>query len=202
MWNAQKIQNTDFFTNNKKIFDKYPAIGYGLFIWKPYIIASKLDEIDDGEFIYYQDASRYDNNGLENYNLISICEYMNENNIELLPGFKINVMNKYLIKEECLKYMDYNNNEDFLNKEHYNTSPLIFKKTQNTVQFIKEWLHFCQIPQCIIKNTRSHQCDQAIFNILLDKYNYKGILYTDDKNESKKYSIYWKKLIEYINNIQ
>jgi len=124
---------------------------------------------------------------------------MNNNSIELLPGFQINSANKYLIKEECLKYIGWENNQQFLNGNHYHTSPLILKKTPNTIKFIKEWLDYCQIPQCLVKTVSFHQCDQSIFNILLDKYGYKGILFTDDKNESKKYSIYWNKLIEYIN---
>lgn len=174
---------------NINIFEKYKSIGFGLFIWKPYIILEKLNEIDFGEFIYYQDSSRYDFTGIEQ-NIHPICEYMNLNSIELLPGF--------LIKPECLKYMGYENNEDFLNSFHYQTSPMILKKTNKTVEFITEWLKYCKIPECIVKNVPYHQCDQAISNILLDKYNFKGIIHTDNKNVSKKYSIHWNKLLEYI----
>ncbi len=56
---------------------------------------------------------------------------------------------------------------------------LIFmKKTQKTINFIKEWLELCQIPEFIIKNTSYHQCVQAILNILLDKYGFDGLIIT------------------------
>lgn len=184
MWNKHDIYKTNFYEKNKNIFERYRSIGFGLFIWKPFIIYEKLNEIEDGEFIYYQDSSQYDYSGLnKDFNII--CDFMNNNNIELLPGFQINTINKLLIKEECLKYLNYDKNEEFLNKNHYHTSPLLFKKTSNTVNFIKEWLEYCQVPECIIKNTKFHQCDQAIFNILLDKYNFNGILFSDSKLESK-----------------
>lgn len=199
MWNQYKIYETEFYEKNKYIIETYKSIGFGLFIWKPYIILEKLHEIDYGEFIYYQDSSRYDFTGIT-CNIQPVCKYMELNNLELLPGFLINICNKILIKSECIKYMGYYNNQDFLNKLHYQTSPMIIKKTPQTIKFIKEWLQYCIIPECIIKNVSYHQCDQAIFNILLDKYNYKGLIYTDSKVESKLYSNYWNKLLEHINS--
>lgn len=197
MWNANNIYQTDFYKKNSAIFEKYRTIGFGLYMWKPYIIYEKLKTIEFDEFIYYQDSSRYDFTGLTE-NIIPVCEYMNEKNIELLPGFKVNKMNKYLIKNECLKYLKYDSNENFLNSYHYHTCPMIFKKTINTMNFIYEWMELCQIPQCIIKNTPFHQCDQSILNILLDKYGYFGIVYTDNKELSKKYNLYWSMLLNHI----
>jgi hypothetical protein len=198
MWNRDQISNTDFYKKNQIIFEKYRTIGFGLYMWKPYIIYEKIKTIEEGEFIYYQDSSRYDFTGLEK-DIMPVCEYMDKNNIELIPGAKLNKQNRYLIKGECLNYMGCND-ENFLNCNHYQTSPMLFKKTANTINFIKEWLDYCQIPQCIVKNTETHQCDQAILNILLYKYGYEGLIYIEDKNESKKYSVYWKLLLEYIEN--
>lgn len=198
-WNEDKIYSTKFYEQNKNIFIKYKTIGFGLFIWKPFIILEKINEIEWGEYIYYQDSSKYDFMGIQN-DIQPVCEYMESNDIELLPGFMIDKTNKSLIKPECLEYMSCINNEDFLNKFHYQTSPMIFKKTPKTLKFIEEWLKYCMIPKCIIKNVSYHQCDQAILNILLYKYNWNGILFIEDKTESKKYSIYWEKLLEYIKN--
>lgn len=198
MWNQYLIYNSKFYHDNINIFEKYKSIGFGLFIWKPYIILEKMKQISNDEFIYYQDSSRYDFENL-NIDFNKICDFMNKNNIDIIPGFEINCMNKLLIKEECLNYMQINNN-DFLNKYHIHTSPMIIKKTLKTLNFIEDWLKYCQIPECIIKNTNFHQCDQAIFNILLDKYNFKPILFSDNKEQSKKHTFFWKKIIEYIDN--
>ena len=199
MWNNIDIEHTEFYKININFFTKYKNIGFGLFIWKPFIIYQKLLEIPDGDYIYYQDSSRYDFSGLD-MDITPVCDFMEQNNIQLLPGFIINKPNYSLIKKECLEYMGYSEDQNFLNSDHYQTSPMIFKKTTDTTNFIKEWLEFCQIPQCIVKNTKFHQCDQAIMNILLDKYNFKGLLETTDKNESKLYSAYWKKMLKYIEN--
>lgn len=202
MWNQQQIIQSDFYEKNKYIFDKYKTIGFGLFIWKPYIIYQKLLEIKDNEFVYYLDSSRYDFTGFESdYNFQHICKFMEINNIDLLAGPKLDKINKNLIKEECLNYLKYDTNENFLNKNHYQANLLFFKKTSKKLNFIKEWMDLCQVPQCIIKNTKFHQCDQAILNILLDKYGYEGLVYIEEKSESKKYSVYWKMLIEYINKL-
>jgi hypothetical protein len=117
------IYKTKLYENNVNIIEKYKSIGFGLFIWKPFIILEKLKEIEDGEFIYYQDSSQYDFEGLH-IDFTKICNFMNDNNIDLLPGFQINIPNKLLIQESCLKYLGYDKNEDFLNKKHYHTSPL------------------------------------------------------------------------------
>jgi hypothetical protein len=59
-------------------------------------------------------------------------------------------------------------------------------------------MDLCQIPECIIKNVAYHQCDQSILNILLNKYGYYGLISTDEKDESKKYYLYWELLLKYI----
>lgn len=202
MWNSEQICQTEFYEKNKQIFDKYKTIGFGLYIWKPYIIYQKLIEIKDNEFICYQDSSRYDFVGFESeYDIQQVCEYMMINGIDLIPGFKIDKKNSSLIKKECLKYLNYDTNIQFLNKNHFHTSPMILQKTSKTLEFIKEWMDLCQIPQCIIKNTKFHQCDQSILNILLDKYGYEGLVYMKEKDESKKYNVYWKILLAHINKI-
>lgn len=196
-WNPQLLSETQFFKNNQNLFNRYKSIGFGLFIWKPYIIYQKLLEISDGDFVYYQDASRYDFSGLKN-DMRLVCDFMINNNIDIIPGFEINKPNSILISNECLKYMKIYDDDTFLKKNHIQTSPMIIIKNNKTMIFIKEWIDYCQIPTCILKTSNAHQCDQAILNILLYKYNYNSLLYTEDKLDSKKYSSFWQMLCEYI----
>ena len=125
---------------------------------------------------------------------------MEKKDIELIPGFMILTSNQQLIQQSCINYMGYSGNNDFLNKRHIHTSPLFFKKTEKTVKFIEEWLYYCQIPKCLIKNKSFHQCDQAILNILLDKYNFFGILLCHNKLDSKSYKKYIELLLQKISN--
>ena len=174
MYTESDIVNSDFYNYNKEIFTKYKTIGFGLYIWKPYFILKKLLEIPDGEYLYYQDSSRYEFKGFTK-SINPIIKFMESNFIDLLPGFQINTINKYLIQPQCLKYMGFSENIDFLSHKHYHTSPMFIKKTKKTIEFIYEWLKYSQINECIIKKTKYHQCDQAILNVLLWKYEYKGI---------------------------
>lgn len=187
MYGEEDIINTEFYKKNELIFTKYKTIGFGLYIWKPYLILKRLNEIADGEYLYYQDSSKYDFTGF-NKSIRPIIQFMESNSIDLLPGFQIDKINKNLIQPQCLSLMGYSTNDDFLSHKHYHTSPMFIKKTPKTVQFICEWLEFCQIPNCIIKKTPYHQCDQAILNILLWKYGYKGIYLEIEKLDSKSYN--------------
>lgn len=187
MYRKKDIIDTKFYNKNLNIFTKYKTIGYGLYIWKPYLILKKLQEISDGEYLYYQDSSRYDFTGFTS-SVHPIIEYMESNLIDLIPGFQINEINKNLIQPQCLEYMGYSDNKKFLSHRHYHTSPMFIKKTSKTLKFISKWLKYSQKPDCIIKKTPYHQCDQAILNILLWKYGYKGIYVDIEKLESKSYS--------------
>lgn len=196
---SKNYHKQNFIIKIKCFFQKYEKIGFGLFIWKPYIIYQKMLETTNGEFICYQDSSQYDFEDFKN-DLMPVCNFIKKNNIFFIPGFIINKPNKILISNECQKYMNVNNDLDFLNKLHIQTSPMIMMKNEKTMNMISEWLKYCQIPKCILKTSNTHQCDQVILNILLHKYNFKGILFMENKNESKKYTMFWNMLIGYINN--
>lgn len=200
-WVPHMLTNTEFYEKNKYLFERYKSIGFGLFIWKPYIIYQKMLEIPDGEFVYYQDSSRYDFEGL-NQDMMPICDYMIDSGIDLIPGFIVDKINKYLISNECAKYMGVFGDEVFMNKNHIQTSPIIIMKNDKTIGFIKEWLTYCQIHACILKTSNVHQCDQAVLNILMYKHGYQGIIFVEDKNDSKKYSLFWKMLFEHISELK
>jgi hypothetical protein len=187
-WNLENLSKTDFFKQNQDLF-KY-KVGSGLWSWKPFIILQKLNQINDGEFVLYLDSSKYDNLGFK-FSVLPVINFMNHKSIDLLPGFMINVNNYELISPSCLNAMNANNDTIKFHK-HYHTSPLFIRKTPQTFNFIQEWLMWCQNKSCILKLTPYHQCDQAIFNILLIKYNFKSIFPNLSKDDSKMFNIYLK----------
>ena len=187
-WNLEQLSVTDFYKRNTDIFNF--KVGAGLWIWKPYIILERLKQIQDGEFIIYLDSSKYDNLGFK-FSVLPVINFMNHKNIDLLPGLMINIKNHELITNQCFNEMNANL-ETYKLHNHYHTSPLFIRKTPETIKFIEEWLFWCQNKNCIIKYKSFHQCDQAILNILLIKYNYKGIYKEFSKNDSKKFNLYLK----------
>ena len=72
------------------------------------------------------DASRYETDGFKN-SCLGVINFMNKNNIDLLPGFETNYKNYQMIKKSCLKFFDLNN-EEFNNKNNVFTSPMFLKK--------------------------------------------------------------------------
>jgi len=189
MWRDTDIIKTQFYKNNKDIFKN--TTGFGLWIWKPFIILEKLKEINDGDYVYYQDSSKYDLDGFKK-SIRPIIEFMKNNNTDILPGLVTHNINKYLVQEECFKYMDADT-DYYKNHKHIQTSPLFVKKTDFSIKFIREWLNYCTVPVCIKKLNRkkcAHQYDQAIVNILLVKYKIKYINHECVKLLTKSYNYY------------
>jgi hypothetical protein len=199
MWNKNKIrQETEFYSTNKTLLDK--KIGSGLWIWKPYIILQKLKEVNYNDYVYYQDCSKYDTNGYK-YSCKPVITFMESNNLVILPGLTPGNINKHHTSIYCMRFMGARN-KTFLLKKLFHTSPLFIKKTDFTIKFIEEWLKYCCVPICIERFTwrnGSHCCDQSILNILLFRYNIKGLSFLTDKNNTKSHNFY---LELFTNNIK
>jgi hypothetical protein len=185
-WNLDLLSKTDFYNKNLDLFNY--KVGTGLWCWKPFIILEKLKQINFGDFVIYLDSSKYDNLGFK-FSVLPVINFMNHKNINLLPGPMINVKNYELITPQCLNAMNANNNITKFHN-HYHTSPLFIRKTPDTVKFVEEWLFWVQNKSCIIKLSPYHQCDQAIFNILLIKYNFKSIFPNFSKDNSKMFNLF------------
>jgi len=202
MWNKDKIKATQFYQENKELLDI--EMGCGYWAWKPYIILEKLKDISDEDYIIYMDASRYETDGFKN-SCLGVIEHMQRNSIDLIPGFQTNDQNWKMIKPSCLNYFNLNN-EEFKNQPNVFTSPMFLKKSEFTVNFIKEWMKECKIENNISHQDLSniggkiHIYDQAILNCLL--YKYKISSYqpnTKDENEFRKYSYYFRYFHDLIN---
>lgn len=195
IWNLNKLKNTNFYIENKKLLDI--ELGNGYWAWKPYIILEKLNKINNEDILIYMDASRYEMDGFKN-SCKNVINFMNNNNIDIIPGFENNNKNDTMIKNTCLKFFNLEKDNNFLNKINIFTSPMFLKKTNFTLKFIKEWLDNCLIENIIsyedlsYKNGKIHIYDQAILNCLLYKYkinSYNPLI--KDENEFRKFTYYF-----------
>ena len=136
-WNREKIVNTPFYLKNKSLLNIKK--GSGLWIWKPYIIYEKLKTIPEGDWIMYQDCSRYYKSEYK-YSIKPVIEYLEKNDIICIPGFALKTTNNSLIKEECYNYFypDKNIPSDLRQKYHQNASIIYVKNIPKSNRFIKK----------------------------------------------------------------
>ncbi len=193
-WNYNKIKETSFYQKNKELLDV--KMGFGYWAWKPYIILDQLSKINDDDILIYMDASRYETDGFKN-SCLGTINFMDKNNLDIIPGFKTNYKNYQMIKKSCLEFFNLDNDE-FKNINNVFTSPMFLKKTIFTQKFIKEWRDASLIKENVSYQDLSniggkvHIYDQAVLNCLLHKYNIKSFEPdTNIENEFRKYTYYF-----------
>ena len=166
------ILKTDFYRENKLILDMKRGGGYWL--WKPYFILDTLKNITEGDVVFYLDSGDVFGSGTKNY----LMRYFESNDIMISSGY---TLNKIWTKRDCFYYMNCEN-EKFWNAVQVEAGILAFKKTINSINFLNEWLMYCQIPSIItdsentcglnnFENFIDHRHDQSILTNLCVKHN-------------------------------
>lgn len=166
--NDDWLKNTDFFNQNKKIFSIKK--GFGLWIWKPFIILDTLSTLNYGDILFYLDADFYIIDRIEP--LIKICM---QKNVLLFRGRH---MSKKWIKRDCFCVMECDT-PDFYNLPILCAGMNFWKKTDGNIIFLQEWLSLCQNFHLISDNPSempelsefvAHRHDQAILTLLATKH--------------------------------
>jgi hypothetical protein len=166
----------------------YAATGFGF--WKPLIILLKLNEINYGDIVYYQDI-----NIIKYPQLLNINTYIKEFcNLVLKKRdiFMANHKNKALMKMYCkgdvISRLSEGEPDWYLNKDMFRAAHFICRKTELTVKIVKEWLDECSILDNLTPKTIKkynffmwHTAEQAVINMILYKYIKKNILTGFDK---------------------
>ena len=179
VWTAKHIAGFDkVISTNPSFLDKdfikeNEAIlsfkrGAGLWLWKPYIIFKTLCELDDGDFLFYCDAGACF--------VRSIWPIINSIKQDVWCC-DIPTIEEEFTKEECFAYMDCDSVQYRKTNQRIATF-MCFRKTQDSVAFVKEWLKLCKTFQLIspAESIRykdhilySHREDQSIFSLLTKK---------------------------------
>lgn len=168
----QSCYSSEFLRLNESILKQERGAGYWL--WKPYIIEKKLNELPENDILIYSDA------GVEFVNRLQlIIERMDSdiwlfgNNYKHLDWCKMDVMD-FILPDWMFTY-----NED---ARQVQASVIIIRNTPYSRLFIRKWLKLCQIDgfiddsQSINDNYldfQEHRHDQAILTCLAYKYGIK-----------------------------
>ena len=161
----------DFINKNKK--------GYGYWLWKPYLIKKRLNELKDGELLFYTDAG-------SGFNLKVSNDFM-KTRIEQVKKTK-KIMGIFTCPErnynkiDLVKYFGYEESPLFLRHRQHAAGAILMMKTPEVVKFINEWYelgfkdnyHFIDDTPSKEPETKHfivHRHDQSIYSLLTKKYN-------------------------------
>lgn len=172
---AYKFTDIDqeFVNKNSKILSSERGAGYWL--WKPYIILKKLNELQYNDYLIYMDSGAYLTKPVDD-----LLSSIDERGI-LCFQLKNQKNNKW-IKGDCFFTVNnLNETYKFKDDEQILASFIFFKKTNFCVDFIKKWLFYSQneniltdIPNLYKENClefNDHRHDQAIFSLMCYNYN-------------------------------
>ena len=169
-YSREDIDKT-FYEKNNTILDQSKGGGYWL--WKPYFINKKLEEINEGDYLFYSDSGAF---LLKNIDiLIKELEKYNQD----IMGFELPLIESQWTKKELFINMDCNKNKYF-NSNHILASFILIKKSDFSINFFKEYLFFScneinitdKFDTNIVQDGDfiDHRHDQSIFSLLYKKY--------------------------------
>ena len=153
--------------------------GYGYWLWKPYLILKRLNEIKDGELLFYTDAG-------SDFNPKASSDFMTKRFDEVRKTKKLmgifTCPEKNFNKIDLVKYFGYENSPFFLKSRQHAAGAILIMKTPEIIKFITEWYelgykdnyHFIDDSRSKEKETehfKKHRHDQSIFSLLTKKYD-------------------------------
>lgn len=163
--------------------------GAGYWIWKPYLIYKSMLDMEDGDILIYADS------GVEFVNNVShIIDRMDQDIFFFTNGFPHVEWCKGDVLKHVLQWdmeIDFGSNSamgqrSFLDvirsHKQIQASVIFFRVNQSTLDFLKEWLLYCQMPGFIDDSPSKlpnyptfaeHRHDQAILTCLQIKYGYR-----------------------------
>ena len=163
----------EFKKNNKGIFNI--GRGNGLWLWKPYIINKTIvEKVRDGDYLIYTDAAMLFMNSTK-----LIINFLNEQNASMWMN-RLTLKEKKYSKRDAFILMDADT-PYYYDTNQYMAGIQIYKKSNYTVKFIQEWLHYCQDSRIITDDPNTmgkenypkfldNRHDQSILSLLIKKY--------------------------------
>jgi len=152
--------------------------GAGLWLWKPYLILKTLNKINDNDILVYCDAGATFTD-----TIIPYIEKMKSSIMLFNAPYKEWSSNEYT-KMDIFKKLDCMNNKDVTHGTQLEAGFMILKKSNDSLEFIKQWLDLCKDYHLIsdepsiepnFPEFKENRHDQSIFSALgklhKDKYN-------------------------------
>ena len=229
-FNHKEFKKTAFYKEQISITSQ--ARGAGYWLWKPYYILQELQKLQEDELLIYCDS------GVDIVENLTPLYEIAKNSAQGVVLFKNYQAAAYFPKTTNLDYSEYNINVEVnknkywakrdvfvlmqLDEERYWNSPQvdanfqIYRKCNESIIFVTEWLNYCCNEQIItdspnksgkpnFENMFAHIHDQAIISLLAEKYSIPLFRCPSQYGNHLKKSIYRKKgeflLLPYSHNL-
>lgn len=165
----------EFKSKNKELFENAVPKGYGYWVWKPYLILQELLAANEGDLVFYSDA---------------LLEFIPDRMNAFLKSFVATgypycmfhqkYSNIEYTKADCFLLMNVPTESYYV--KHLNAAFVGFVNSEETRNFVTEWLKCCENIELIddldrysthnpAERYKSHRHDQSILSILCYKYN-------------------------------
>jgi len=170
-YDLNDIKDTEFYLNNRYILDSPKGIGF--WFWKTHIILETLSKVEEGDIVIYMDP------GLEIIAPVQpILNLVNQSFVVLFGSG--NDINAHWTKRDCFDFMNCDS-ELYWYSAHCDASSMIFRKCNESIEFVKEWQRFgrnkyiiTDLPNTCGKENLpgfiAHRYDQSILSLLAVKY--------------------------------
>ena len=180
------------FIQTHKDFISRNSRGYGLYIWKPKVIFDALETMSDGDILVYCDAGmKLNPKGLPRFR--EYIERMQQSDAHLLV-FSANdlyVPQRFVKQDAVMHYFpEFNNTERV--KHYYYAGVMMFKKTDQTMNLVRDYLALCETETLLTYSTtgtypeapmyQGNDADNAMFNLCLAKHSIHAEVYPDETN--------------------
>tara|TARA_B110000967_G_scaffold203765_1_gene245006 strand:- start:6919 stop:11559 length:4641 start_codon:yes stop_codon:yes gene_type:complete len=168
----------DYLKNNTQFWDKHATfidnnpVGYGYWLWKPYIVKKQLEKMKDNEILCYIDAGCVLNNSPTAINRFK--QYINlvKNNEYGLLSFELPGKECEWTKMDTIHYLNANN---IMNTNQLVGGIFIIRKTERNINMVNKWYETCcnyqlidETPSTITNDSsfKEHRHDQSVWSII------------------------------------
>jgi len=175
------LKTTDFWKKNGFILSRPRGAGY--WIWKPYIILETFKNLEDGDVVLYSDAGL---SVIGNLNPLYKVAQSDSNGGKImfkLPAVGVpHHLAKTWTKRDCFVIMNCDN-EEYWNANMSNGAVSLWKKSEENIEFLKEWMRYLRDPRIVTDDPnmagkpnffefKDHRHDQSVLSLLAIKYKF------------------------------
>lgn len=198
---SPKDIDSSFMSKNANILKQKRGNGYWL--WKPYFIERTLEEMCEGDYLIYLDS------GVFYINDVRYLTQQMEKDGQDIMAFELPFKEKRYTKRDVFVALECDETV-YTDTNQRMATMIILRKSRQSVQFVKEWLYFCQYQDIITdvpnhlgrdnyKEFIDHRHDQSIFSVLSKKYGIKA--YRDPSQFGRLPEMLWGDKIDRLTSV-